>query len=209
MTELSTAAPASAETRPAAPESNDDRPSGAPARTPLAEPVSTVLARLADRGWRTLEDRVSNGPPRIMIDHITIGPGGIFAIDSHSLAGMGPDFSVISDANQPAKLAAAQAVADAIRSLLPPLSRQFVIPVIAYVDQSPMSMSCDSGRCTACRGFDRGPRTCSVFDARCLAPPGPSIPWPPRRPASTGGDAAADRRRAAIATASGRRRPHR
>jgi hypothetical protein len=141
MTDLSTAVPTSAETWPAAPESDDDRLSSAPTDNPPAEPVSTVLARLAASGWRTLEGRVSNDSLRIAIDHIAIGPGGIFAIDSHSFASSGPDFSVISDANQPAKLAAAKAVADTIRALLPPLTRHYVVSVIAYVDHSPMSMS--------------------------------------------------------------------
>ena len=74
-----------------------------------------------------------------MIDHIAIGPGGIFVIDSPVLAATGTD-GILATVPE-AAISAANQLADAIRQIVPPLTRQYVVPVLAYVASAPMSIA--------------------------------------------------------------------
>jgi hypothetical protein len=142
MTDLSTA-PASETDSPAdhdAADVHDVGDSGAPSPGGQPDTASSVLARLDQAGWRSLHARTA--PGQRAIDHITIGPGGIFVIDSHVVdaagaAGQLSGTGSVSDAT----VAAANQLADAVRQLLPPLTRQYVVPVLAYVASAPMSIS--------------------------------------------------------------------
>jgi hypothetical protein len=140
MTDLSTA-PASNTDRPddhdAAADVTDAGDSRATAPAGPPDTASSVLERLEQTGWRSLHGRTA--PGRKVIDHIAIGPGGIFVIDSHVLDATGTD-GILASVPE-AAISAANQLADAIRQIVPPLTRQYVVPVLAYVANAPMSIA--------------------------------------------------------------------
>ena len=138
MTDLATSHMRSHDEEPAP--DGDEAPSS---RATIAEPAAAVLERLEDTGWQVMHDRLLPSAARLAIDHLAVGPGGIFVIDSHSLeaaaasSGVSPSSGVVP----PELLNDAHQIADGLRGLLPPLSRQYVVCVLSYVDLSPMSMA--------------------------------------------------------------------
>jgi hypothetical protein len=139
MTDLSTA-PASNSDSPRDHDPADATDVGeTSAPTPAGPPdtASSVLDRLEQAGWRSLHGRTAPGTK--VIDHIAIGPGGIFVIDSHVLDATGTDVHLASVPE--AAIVAANHLADAVRQLVPPLTRQYVVPVLAYVASAPMSIA--------------------------------------------------------------------
>jgi hypothetical protein len=140
MTDLSTA-PASNTDQPddhdAAADVTDAGDSRATAPAGPPDTASSVLQRLEQTGWRSLHGRTA--PGKKVIDHIAIGPGGIFVIDSHVLDATGTD-GILASVPE-AAISAANQLADAIRQIVPPLTRQYVVPVLAYVASAPMSIA--------------------------------------------------------------------
>src|SRR5262245_32663700 len=92
MTELSTApttSPANSISDGTAPPQEQSAPSSVPATGSAA----TVLAALEIGGWKTLHHLETAEKNPTQIDHLAIGPGGIFVIDAHSWTPLttGPD----------------------------------------------------------------------------------------------------------------------
>lgn len=133
MTELSTAPT----TSPANWNSDGKVPplsGGATPVAPATATAATVLDGLDAAGWKSLHHRETAEKRPLQIDHLAVGPGGIFVIDAHSWT------PTTDAADQNAALSAVGALANSIRTLLPPLTRQYVVPLMTYLDASPMSM---------------------------------------------------------------------
>ena len=83
MTELSTAPT----TGPAnsSPEGNaPSQDAGLTPAAPATASASTVLAQLESSGWMILHSLSTTTKNSVVIDHLAIGPGGIFVVDAHS-----------------------------------------------------------------------------------------------------------------------------
>jgi hypothetical protein len=141
MTDLSTA-PASDADSPTdhdAADVPDVEASGAPRFDSEPTTAAAVLAQLDEDGWRSLHARIASG--NHAVDHLAIGPGGIFVIDDHLLDAAGAGNPPPGGSVSAAAVDVANELADAVRQLLPPLTRQYVVPVLTYVAVVPVSIA--------------------------------------------------------------------
>ena len=103
MTELSTAPT----TSPATSTSDDNampQDAGQTPAAPATASASTVLDLLEVCGWKSLHHRQTADKNAIVIDHLAVGPGGVFVIDAHSwnselATTLGPGQQAIIDAS--------------------------------------------------------------------------------------------------------------
>jgi hypothetical protein len=136
MTELSTA-PTTSPANSTSDGNASPQDAGQTPVAPAAASASTVLALLEIGGWKILHNLETTDKNSVVIDHLAVGPGGIFVIDARSWT---PSLSSTLGPEQDAIISASGALATQVRMLLPPLARQYVVPLLTYVDASPMSM---------------------------------------------------------------------
>ncbi len=105
------------------------------------ESTARVLGALSADGWRIFHDVRWPGRAQANIDHIVVGPSGVFVVDTQSWGG---DIEVKSGAlRQDGKrrarhVIASAAAAMAIGELLPGLSPKKIHPVICFARQEPI-----------------------------------------------------------------------
>jgi hypothetical protein len=97
-----------------------------------------VLAGLETRGWFVLHDVHWPGRPRANIDHIAIGPGGVFVIDSKNWSGEVVVRDGVLRQNGNRRLTeceGAAAAAAGVAAYLEPQHRSLVAALLCLVDQ--------------------------------------------------------------------------
>jgi len=105
------------------------------------ESTARVLGALSADGWRIFHDVRWPGRAQASIDHIVVGPGGVFVVDSETWSG---DIEVKSGAlRQDGKrrarhVIASAAAAMAVGELLPGLTPEKIRPVICFARREPI-----------------------------------------------------------------------
>jgi hypothetical protein len=105
------------------------------------EATARALGALSAEGWRVFHDVRWPGRSQANIDHVLVGPGGVFVIDTKSWNG---DIEVRSgqlrqDGKRRARhVIASSAAAMAIGELLPGLGHKLIHPVICFARAEPV-----------------------------------------------------------------------
>jgi hypothetical protein len=105
--------------------------------------VGEILATLPPE-WTVLHDVRWPGRQRANIDHIVIGPAGVFIIDSKNWSGTTALRGGLLRQNgydRTKVVAAAIEATNAVRSVVPSLASQAFVPVLCFVGDTPISGS--------------------------------------------------------------------
>ncbi|WP_051275981.1 NERD domain-containing protein [Marmoricola sp. URHB0036] len=105
------------------------------------ESTVRVLGALSADGWRIFHDVRWPGRAQASIDHIVVGPGGVFVVDSQAWSGeiQVKSGSLRQDGKRRARhVIASAAAAMAVGELLPGLSPEKIRPVICVARQEPI-----------------------------------------------------------------------
>ncbi|MGH3498076.1 MAG: nuclease-related domain-containing protein [Nocardioidaceae bacterium] len=126
--------------------------------------TSRALARLGDDGWVHLDDVAFPGRPRDLIDHIAVGPGCIAVIATVNWIG---DVDIVGgrvlhNGRPSGSVEAVQAACGAVRRVLPPDLRPYVVAFISLVRDASMERAA-SGLLVC--------STASIADALANRPP--------------------------------------
>jgi Nuclease-related domain len=109
--------------------SSDLAPQGTPQGTPAGtRSIEAVLAELPSDGWRVLHDIAVPGQRRTTIDHVVIGPPGVYVINLMEPDARGGD----------KRLEQVSEAARALRGLTSITSGDDVRPVLCLLTESPV-----------------------------------------------------------------------
>lgn len=100
--------------------------------------VAELLKQLPD-DWFVLNDIHWPGRSRANIDHVVIGPSGVFVIDAKNWSGaitIKGDVLRCGGYPKTRTVESVQAAAQAVGSLLPPVHPNFIIPVLCFVGEA-------------------------------------------------------------------------
>lgn len=100
--------------------------------------TADVLHNLECRGWRILHDVHWPGRPKANLDHVAVGPGGVFVIDSKNWSGRVDVRDAALRQNGFRRVRECESAADAaaaVAALLEPQRRLLVTPLICLVGQ--------------------------------------------------------------------------
>jgi hypothetical protein len=103
--------------------------------------TSEALAALPAEEWTVFHDLRWPGRPRANIDHVVMGPAGVFVIDSKNWSGA---ITVTGDVlrqngySRAAALDGVRAATDAIRGLVPSLGADAFVPVLCLTRETPI-----------------------------------------------------------------------
>jgi hypothetical protein len=104
--------------------------------------TARVLDRLVPDGWLRIEDRRWPERVRANVDHIVVGPGGVFVIDSKNWS-VTPQVRagvlVAGGRRREREVAAAAEAAIAVSAVVPVEHRDVVVPVICFVSDAPVA----------------------------------------------------------------------
>jgi len=102
--------------------------------------TSRALNRLRSRGWLHLDDLHWPGRPRAVIDHVTVGPGGIVVVTTvHWIGRTEVRAGRIHHNGRPsAAQRACEDAAAAVLSVLPPDLHPHVVPALSVVSEQPL-----------------------------------------------------------------------
>jgi hypothetical protein len=105
------------------------------------ESTARILGVLSAEGWRVFHDVRWPGRPQANIDHVLVGPGGVFVVDTKSWSGH-IDIkggALRQDGKRRARhVIASSAAAMAIGELLPGLGHKLIHPVICFARPEPV-----------------------------------------------------------------------
>lgn len=110
------------------------------------EATAEVLGELSSSGWRVFHDVQWPGRERANIDHVLVGPPGVFVVDTKAWSGrieVGPGSLRVAGQRRTRTLAAAKEAATAVSGLLPRLHPSAVHPVVCFVRPEPLHQTPD------------------------------------------------------------------
>lgn len=105
------------------------------------ESTARLLGALSDEGWRVFHDVRWPGRGQVCIDHVLVGPSGVFVIDTKSWTGNVEvrGGALRQDGRRRARhVIASAAAAMAVGELIPGLSIKAIHPVICFEQEEPI-----------------------------------------------------------------------
>ncbi|HSK55980.1 MAG TPA: nuclease-related domain-containing protein [Jiangellales bacterium] len=104
--------------------------------------TAAVLGTLVPEGWRRLDDRRWPSRRFANIDHLVVGPGGVFVVDSKNWTGVISVRDGVLRQNgyrREREVASAADAALAVSELVPAAHRQHVHPVLCFARDEPVT----------------------------------------------------------------------